>query len=89
MCTFPFILFFSKKKYFKYFNRKSTRNLYFNILQVWNRANEAIGPWDVNYGHEAKLPMSSLGLGSIKLGSCATRLLNEVLVDTKIYSIIK
>jgi hypothetical protein len=41
---------------------------------------------DVN---EAKLPMSSLGLGSIRLGSCATQLLNELLVDMKIYSIIK
>jgi hypothetical protein len=36
---------------------------------------------DVN---EVKLPMSLLGLGS-----CATRLLNELLVDTKLYSIIK
>jgi hypothetical protein len=41
---------------------------------------------DVN---EAKLPVSSLGLGPIRLGSCATRLLNELLVDTKLYSIIK
>jgi hypothetical protein len=41
---------------------------------------------DVN---EAKLPVSSLGLGSVRLGSCATRLLNELLVDTKLNSIIK
>jgi hypothetical protein len=38
---------------------------------------------------EAKLPVSSLGLDSIRLDSCATRLLNELLVDTKLYSIIK
>jgi len=34
--------------------------------------------------NEAKLPVSSL-----RLGSCATRLLNKLLVDTKLYSIIK
>jgi hypothetical protein len=41
---------------------------------------------DVN---KTKLLVSSLELGSIKLGSCATQLLNELLVDTKIYSIVK
>jgi hypothetical protein len=41
---------------------------------------------DVN---EPKLPVSSLGLGSIGLGLCAIRLLNEPFVDMKLYSIIK
>jgi hypothetical protein len=34
--------------------------------------------------NEAKLPVSSLGFGSIKLDSCAIRLLNELFVDTKL-----
>lgn len=33
---------------------------------------------------EAKLPVSSFGLGSIKLGSCTTWLLNEPSVDMKL-----
>jgi hypothetical protein len=35
---------------------------------------------DVN---EVKLPVSSLGIGSIKLSSCMTWLLNEPFVDKK------
>jgi hypothetical protein len=41
---------------------------------------------DVN---EAKISVSSLELSSIRLGSCATKLLNERFVDMKLYSIIK
>jgi hypothetical protein len=41
---------------------------------------------DVN---KAKLPMSSLGLYSIRFDLCMTQLLNELFVDTKLYSIIK
>jgi hypothetical protein len=50
-------------------------------VEVVGRRGCSLGARDVN---EAKLPMSELGLGS-----CATRLLNELLVDMKLYSTIK
>jgi hypothetical protein len=39
--------------------------------------------------NEAKQPVSSLGLGSIKSGLCATCLLNKPFGETKLYLIIE